>query len=191
MYNGTYHKWLMEGVEPARAHGIIVEHKILSAGYGLIDSTQMIAPYDVTYNGMPVAQLAPLRLRQDVPMNFNNATVAPYDVAIILLGQNYLRECVRNNLPLHPGGPTFLFSTPNITNGLVLTSGGNLKLVPCTPGALAAAVPPFRGNNITCPGDIGRRFLTKLTAPPPGMTPTAFIRFLFALHPPELVLQYI
>jgi hypothetical protein len=148
----------MKGVESARAHGIIVEHKILSAGYGLIVSTQMIAPYNVTCNGLPVHQLAPLRLLQAGPMNFIKVTGAPYDAAIILLGQKYLKECVLNNLPLHLGGPAFLFSTPNITNKLVLVPGDNLKLVPCRPGDLAAAVPPFRGNTITSPGDIGKRF---------------------------------
>lgn len=194
MYTGLSHRTLMNGVNYARKNGILIDHRIASAGYGLINSSRSIASYNVTYKGMSAKYLAVLRRIQKMPSAFAAAANTHYDCAIVLLGENYLRECFRGILPhIKLSGPTFLFTTPRIASKHRLANANirNLKLVLCTPRTLANASPIFMGNNITRTGYIGQRFLQKLVAPPGGLSSSNFIRFLFGLTPPALVLKHI
>ena len=107
MYTGQQHTLLMEGVNQVRAcHGqSSLDVAIISAEYGLLNENDVIAPYNVTFQGMKKAEILEksrrLQLREQV-----TALIARYDVVFFLLGKEYVQAL---QLPLEasrPGGNT-------------------------------------------------------------------------------------
>lgn len=92
MYTGMQHLRLMEGMEKLREHfsEYIVDLDIVSAGYGLINESERIVPYEVTFNSMKSSELVEwskkLKIHQDLQMRIRD-----YDLVIFLLGDKYLR----------------------------------------------------------------------------------------------------
>ena len=54
MYTGRQHTLLMEGLEQVRAYygENVVDLHIISAGYGLLSESDVIVPYNVTFQGL-------------------------------------------------------------------------------------------------------------------------------------------
>ena len=92
LYTGVQHLRLMEGVTLLRKildfH--LLDVFILSAGYGLIPETAMIAPYEVTFNTMKGHEVDEWSLFLNIHQDFENI-IANYDLVFVLLGDNYLR----------------------------------------------------------------------------------------------------
>jgi Queuine tRNA-ribosyltransferase len=92
MYTGAQHLRLMEGIHLLRqvCHKAIIDLKILSAGYGLVDENRQIVPYEVTFNGMKRSEIdewsSQLRIHEAVEVAAQN-----YDLIFLLLGDSYLR----------------------------------------------------------------------------------------------------
>jgi hypothetical protein len=109
MYTGQQHIRLMHGVEASRDNTeLTVEVNILSAGYGLVHGDLSILPYEVTFTGMPKRELKSWATKLDVPRQIQQKLAEPYDLGIILLGDNYLSACQLNEQVVL-GGPTVLF----------------------------------------------------------------------------------
>ena len=102
MYTGQQHTLLMEGVNQVRAcHGqSSLDVAIISAEYGLLNENDVIAPYNVTFQGMKKAEILEksrrLQLRERVA-----ALIARYDVVFFLLGKEYVQAL---QLPLEESG---------------------------------------------------------------------------------------
>lgn len=92
MYTGMQHLRLMEGVRIMRdALGeSAVDVSILSAGYGLISEKKMIAPYEVTFNGMKAHEVDSWAKHVGVHDDLESI-VKDYEIVFFLLGDNYLR----------------------------------------------------------------------------------------------------
>ena len=108
MYTGQQHTLLMDGVNQVRAcHGqSSLDVAIISAEYGLLNENDVIAPYNVTFQGMKKAEILEksrrLQLREQVA-----ALIARYDVVFFLLGKEYVQAL---QLPLEesrPGGLSY------------------------------------------------------------------------------------
>lgn len=91
MYTGEQHLRLMRGVKYARTAGYEVDVWIVSAGYGLIHGSQVIAPYNVTFSNMRPAQLRDWSLHLGVHQSLRNLLKQPADGALVLLGDRYLQ----------------------------------------------------------------------------------------------------
>jgi hypothetical protein len=94
IYTGQQHVRLMRGVVAFRAgHSIngrapALDLQILSAGYGLVPGSQKLAPYDATFQGMSKRELRKWADTLSVPTAFRGAVAGPYDLAIVLLGDD-------------------------------------------------------------------------------------------------------
>jgi hypothetical protein len=109
MYTGQQHLRLMQGVRASRANTeLTIEVAILSAGYGLVDEARDIMPYEVTFAGLPKRELVSWANKLDVPQQIRRKLAEPYDLSIILLGDNYLAACQLDD-QVALGGPTVLF----------------------------------------------------------------------------------
>ena len=107
LYSGQQHIRLMRGVAAVRegAAGANLSLWIVSAGYGLVRSDQMLAPYEATFSGMSLRQVAEWSQKLGLPKDVKRALSSPYDIGIVLLGDSYLAACsLGSDLAL--GGPT-------------------------------------------------------------------------------------
>lgn len=133
LYTGQQHVRLMRGVEAfrqAHAQGAkpapLAVH-VLSAGYGLVPGQQKIAPYEATFAGMKVKELRTWADSLGVPSAIRAILAQPYDLALVLLGDSYLRACDLDESVVF-GGPTVAFSGSRMAKKL--PSDPQLRVVP-------------------------------------------------------------
>jgi hypothetical protein len=127
MYTGQQHLRLMHGLEAIREDPeLSIELSILSAGYGLIDENRLIMPYEVTFAGMHKKEIKEWANYLLIPQQVRNSLQEPYDLGIILLGDNYLAACQFDE-HLQLGGPTVIFCGTVIARKLPALH--NLKVI--------------------------------------------------------------
>ncbi len=100
----------MRGVENfrSRARGFALELHILSAGYGFIRGGRKVAPYECTFATMNGKELKHWAEMLHVPESFRRIVAQRYEIAIVLLGNNYLEACALAQ-DIKFRGPTLLF----------------------------------------------------------------------------------
>lgn len=91
MYTGDQHRYLMEGVRALRAAcpGLEVDVRIVSAGYGLLQEHEDIAPYEVTFNDMGRREARAWATRQGVPRALDEAARDAAGI-VCCLGERYM-----------------------------------------------------------------------------------------------------
>lgn len=114
LYTGQQHVRLMRGVQAFRESRLsgngddVLDLQILSAGYGIVSGEDRLAPYEATFQGMPKGELREWARELGVPAAFRKRVAAPYDLGLILLGDDYLSTCELDD-SVEFGGPTLLF----------------------------------------------------------------------------------
>lgn len=114
LYTGQQHVRLMRGVQAFRESRLssngddVLDLEILSAGYGIVSGETRLAPYEATFQGMPKGELREWARELGIPAAFRNTVAAPYDLGLILLGDDYLSTCDLDG-SVEFGGPTLLF----------------------------------------------------------------------------------
>lgn len=109
MYTGQQHVRLMHGVAALRAaSGWRVDVQIVSAGYGLIPGAQVIAPYEMTFQGMKPGPLAEWAGHLGVPEAIRACLRKTADLIVLCLGDHYLAAC-QLDAKVKLGGPTLVF----------------------------------------------------------------------------------
>lgn len=114
LYTGQQHVRLMRGVQAFRESRLssngddVLDLQILSAGYGIVSGETRLAPYEATFQGMPKGELREWARELGVPAAFRKTVAAPYDLGLILLGDDYLSTCELDG-SVEFGGPTLLF----------------------------------------------------------------------------------
>jgi hypothetical protein len=99
LYTGQQHVRLMRGVQAFRESRLssngddVLDLQILSAGYGIVSGEARLAPYEATFQGMPKGELREWARELGIPAAFRNTVAAPYDLGLILLGDDYLSTC--------------------------------------------------------------------------------------------------
>lgn len=111
MYTGQQHVRLMRGIARAAGH-VDVDLHILSAAYGIVSGDRAVAPYELTFATMGKAELRSWADGLKVPTDLRTLLADPYDLALILLGDDYLDACALN-ASVRLGGPTLLFCGKN------------------------------------------------------------------------------
>ena len=97
----------MRGIE-AVADKLDIDLHIVSAGYGLIPADRRIAPYECTFSGRGRNDLKEWSNELGIPEAFRARMAEPYDLALWLLGDDYLGACwVNSHLKL--ASPTIAF----------------------------------------------------------------------------------
>jgi len=158
MYTGEQHIRLMKGIKRARTTSAKVVLKIVSAGYGLLDESTPIVPYNITFSSMKAKELkswsSQLSLRRSFEKAINNPKV---DLNLILLGSEYLKA-----LQLPTG---FNFRRPTI----FVVSGASKKMVQKFSGKIYLHTTTkedcglLGAGNIALKGEVAKRVLKKLT----------------------------
>jgi hypothetical protein len=93
LYTGMQHLRLMEGIDALRNKfgKEIVNLSIISAGYGLVNETEEIVPYEVTFNFMNSNEIKEWSTHLQIPGVTGNE-ISQYDLIIFLLGDKYIRS---------------------------------------------------------------------------------------------------
>ncbi len=132
IYTGEQHLRLMRGVAAMRQAGSgksknEVNLHILSAGYGVIPESRVVAPYETTFATMKTKELREWADVLKVPEDFRKTVVWKYDLGLILLGDNYLQACAVDE-KIEFGGPTLLFCGTGMAKKLPVLK--NVRVVP-------------------------------------------------------------
>jgi hypothetical protein len=127
LYSGRQHMTLLDGM--AQRPDLEYDLKIVSAGYGLIDASKLIAPYEATFSGLGKKEIRRRADKINLPFDIRNAierTTA--DLTLILLGADYLRACKLQS-PVLALCPTFFIGSTYAEEDL---QGSNLFQIPLT-----------------------------------------------------------
>lgn len=114
LYAGEQHRRLMRGVNAFRGSQAAVRGQleldlwIVSAGYGLVRGDEPLSSYDTTFSGMRKAELIAHAEHLQVPSAVSRLLSTRYAMALILLGDDYLRAAALDRR-LRLGGPAIAF----------------------------------------------------------------------------------
>lgn len=109
LYTGMQHQRLMRGVAVARGNsGLEINLNIVSAGYGLVPGSQKLPPYEATFIGMKTVEAREWAKHLKLAHDVRDLLAQPYDLALILLGDDYLQALALDS-DVTLGGPTILF----------------------------------------------------------------------------------
>jgi hypothetical protein len=160
LYTGMQHQRLMRGIRAARsAPSLTTELHILSAGYGLVPGGAMLAPYEATFAGMKAGPLRAWGQALDVPRAARHLLAQPRDLALVLLGEDYLDACALDD-SLTVGAPT-----------VFLCSASSAKRLPSLPNLHKVVVTNREAARFSCglvglKGEVTARVLERLSADP-------------------------
>ena len=160
LYTGQQHQRLMRGVAAARqAPALDVDLRVLSAGYGVVPAEQRLAPYEATFAGMKKDDLLGWARQLHVPDGVRKALGRPFDLALILLGEDYLAACELSS-DIQLGGPA-----------VFLCSAASSKKLPKLDGLCTVVVTNAETKRFACglvglKGEVVARVLERLAADP-------------------------
>lgn len=112
MYIGGGHNFVRDAIKELRKGGYRVSHFIISAGYGLLNESDLIVPYNVTFSGAPKAWIQErgrrLGLRDQLVACANK-----HEHVILMLGREYL-TAIGLPLPVDSLPPTTIYVAPSL-----------------------------------------------------------------------------
>ncbi len=154
IYSGQQHVRLMRGIEAVKDK-LEIDLHIVSAGYGLIKGSQEIAPYECTFTGRGKSNLADWAQQLNIPKQFRDVISEPFDLGLLLLGDDYLAACQLGE-DIQLGGPTIAFC-----------GGNTAKELPKLPGLVPVAMSNPEAKRFSCglvglKGEIANRLLRGL-----------------------------
>ncbi|WP_336361605.1 queuine tRNA-ribosyltransferase tRNA-guanine transglycosylase [Haladaptatus sp. ZSTT2] len=104
LYAGRQQRYITEAVNKLRTHGDEVTREFISAGFGLVEETEELPPYNVTFANQKAAEIDAsaerLQIQKDV---LKRATSEFHDIVFFPLGTDYYRsmglETVLDRIP--------------------------------------------------------------------------------------------
>ncbi len=114
LYRGRQHRQLMQGVELLRqtfGHAV-VDVKIISAGFGLVDEEQPLPPYNATFADLPPSKILAIAQRLRIRQKIDALMRDSYDCAFFLLGESYLLS-IGLPFPQKPNFPCLFLAGPS------------------------------------------------------------------------------
>jgi len=156
MYTGQQHVRLMRGVQSIRQESRNdLDLWIVSAGYGLIPGAKTIAPYECTFSQMTKTETRRWAGELGIPEDFRRIVGQPFDLGIVLLGNNYLEACDLSE-DVELGGPTLFFCSGSAASDIEEIDGA----IPVALGNEEAK--RFSCGLISLKGELGARVLQKI-----------------------------
>jgi hypothetical protein len=165
LYVGEQHRRLMRGVMRFRASraaakaGFKLDLWILSAGHGVVRADEELAGYDTTFSGMPRAELEAHADRLHIPKRLRNLLSTRYSLALLLLGDDYIRAAGLND-EVTLGGPVLAFCGKSAALRMAGIQG--LRCVVLD----TRAARRFSCGLVGLKGEVGRRVLAALADEP-------------------------
>lgn len=91
LYAGRQQRYVTEAVDALRASGHDVDRYFISAGFGLVEESTELPPYEATFNGMSADEIAERSDRLNIAANVKEVVITddPYDVVFFALGSEY------------------------------------------------------------------------------------------------------
>lgn len=113
LYQGRQQQYITEACDQLRSAGDTVDRVFISAGFGVVDETTDLPPYEVTFTDRPADAVrergAELGIEADLRTLLTEGT--PYDLVVFALGQAYLNsfdlETVLSEIPDETGVVVF------------------------------------------------------------------------------------
>jgi hypothetical protein len=156
LYSGQQHVRLMKGIKATEGK-LDIDLHIVSAGYGLVDADRPLAPYECTFTGRGKADLADWAGKLNIPEDFRTLVGQSYDLALLLLGDDYLAAC-RLDDQIKLGSPTLIFCGGNTSKNLPKLD----RLVPVT--LTNAEAKRFSCGLVGLKGELAARLLARLAS---------------------------
>jgi len=174
LYAGQQHRRLMRGVQAYRKVGQPagpLELHILSAAHGVVAGREPLRSYDASFTGMRQQQLKRRAARLGIPTSVAELLRVRRRLAILLLGDNYLRAADLNSV-CELRAPT-----------LVLTSPHGATRLPAIPGLHPVPLDNGDARRFSCglvalKGDLAARLLIRLAHNPSTSIPLDRAKFL-------------
>lgn len=160
LYTGMQHKRLMRGIEVVRqTPSFELDLRVLSAGYGLVKADQMLAPYEATFAGMKKDAIHQWGRQLLINDHMREALAQPHDLALVLLGDNYLAACELDD-DIVLGGPI-----------IFLCGAAAAKRLPKIEGLHTVVLANAHTSRFACglvgiKGEVVARVLSRLAADP-------------------------
>jgi hypothetical protein len=129
-------------------------------------ASSRVAAYDKTFQGLPRDAIRRRARQLAIPSKVEKLLRAPYSIAFVLLGDDYLEACALDD-ELELGGPTLVFSGPRV--GLRLPTLSHLRHVSVGNGEAKR----FACAAVGLKGELARRALTRLAARPSDLSALA------------------
>jgi hypothetical protein len=167
LYAGQQHRRLMRGIAAYRGAGQPagpLELHIISAGYGVIAAHKPIRTYNATFVGLRQSQLRRRSARLGVPGAVAELLAVRRRLAVILLGDSYLRAAQLSSTA-ELGAPTLVFTSP-----------GGVRRLPILPGLHPIALSNKDASRFSCglvalKGELAARLLVALIRRPDASIP--------------------
>lgn len=125
MYTGQEHKHIKDAVRKLREH-VSLDWKIVSAGYGMVDSDEEIVPYEVTFNDSEI-DTREWSEEIGIPEDFLSV-VGDHDLVIVALGTEYLKGLDLRNREISENPEIVFLNGKSATKNLV--DQKNIERVP-------------------------------------------------------------
>jgi hypothetical protein len=165
LYAGQQHVRLMRGVRAYRAAdrplGPMRLH-ILSAYHGLVPAARRVSTYDHTFAGQPRDVVREHARRLGVPEGIRALLKPRYELAVLLLGDDYLEACGLTG-DMRLGGPTLAFCAPNVAKRLPVLDGLRIMMLHNREARR------FSCGLVALKGELGGRLLTGLSQAPASL----------------------
>lgn len=160
LYRGQQHLRLLRGVkvykDAKQPQGQLML-RIVSAGHGVLAASKMLQPYEQTFSGLPRTVIRERAHALAIPKQVATLLARPYNLALLLLGDDYLEACALSE-EMILGGPTIAFCGPRAA--LKLPNLERLRTVPLhNPEAKR-----FSCGLVSLKGELGARILRGLAA---------------------------
>lgn len=94
-----------------------LELRIVSAGHGLVARSRRLTPYEETFAGLPREAIRRRARKLGIPSQIRALLARPYELALLLLGDDYLEACSLDD-EMALGGPTIAFCAPRVAQRL-------------------------------------------------------------------------
>ncbi|WP_440764406.1 DUF6884 domain-containing protein [Natronorubrum sp. DTA7] len=99
LYTGRQQRYISEAVDSLRAGGNTVDRYFISAGFGLVEESEELPPYDVTFADMSAAEIDSRSESLQISERAQEAVASnTYDVVFLALGSDYYRALDLPNL---------------------------------------------------------------------------------------------
>lgn len=155
LYCGQHHVRLMRGVDYLRAAGATVDVWIVSAGHGLVHGTELLAPYEKTFQGRPTSERNAMASQLGIPRAIRAVLASRADLTIVLLGDDYLHACQLAG-PVEQGAPTLVFASASASLAMSAIPGLHVVAVG------VEHTRQFAAGLVALKGEVGGRLLAAL-----------------------------
>lgn len=89
LYAGRQQEYISDAVDRLRAAGDSVDRYFISAGFGLVEETEELPPYDVTFAGRLKTEIKERADKLSIQDNLLKLVTGDYDIIFLALGGDY------------------------------------------------------------------------------------------------------